>query len=176
MHPYAKIVIPIVLMTVCLIVSCSIIIVGYLVPATQQQGYIPRMCTCGKSYIDNQVISSSRINRPNFVGTVDLRYEEIKDNVAVLTSTSYNIVKTYLQVNFKFNSTVVCYVSVGTKTIMVSHFSSVVAWAVCAAFTILAVVFFFITMICCCLKKFRRRSDYIELTRASPSSVGLTAS
>lgn len=173
MHPSVKIAIPAVLATICLVLSGSIIIAGYLVPATQNQGYTPRICTCGVSYINQQPINAKRFStkhlnpREDFIGSVDLTYNSrnsrIFDNVIVLTSTSYDVVKTYLVLNFKYNSTVLCYVSPGDNSIKVHLMSSLIALGFCAAFGILSVVFFLLTLACCCWNKHHKRSSYIEL-------------
>lgn len=173
MHPSVKLAIPVILAVVCLILSGSIIIAGYLVPATQNQGYTPRICICGESCINGQPINQQsavdrRLNpRTDYVGTVDLAYDYkraiLYDSVDVLTAQSYEMVKTYLAVNFKLNSTVLCYVSLSTNSIKVHMFSSLVALGFCAAFAILAVVFFLMAVVCCCWRKHHKRSAYVEM-------------
>lgn len=177
MRPSVKLAIPIVLSVICLILSGSIIIAGYLVPATQNQGYTARICSCGRSYINkqpiNQVIPKRQITgkeqvaREEYIGTVDLTYKgpqtTLTDNVDILTGQSYEIVKTYLTINFKPNSTVICYVSPSTNSIVVHLLSSTVALGFCAAFGILAVIFFLMAITCGCYNKHHKRSNYVEM-------------
>ena len=173
MHSNLKIAIPLILSILFLGASGLIIIIGYLIPATQNQGYTARICTCGQSYINNQRLSQQpSTNQPTrdsplmYTGTVDLTYVlssgTINDNVEVLTSRSYEIIKNYLLINFKLNSRVVCYVSESTNSIKVHLLSSTIALGFSAAFTILSVIFFSIFVGCCCWYT-RKRSEYIDL-------------
>jgi hypothetical protein len=159
---WLKLAIPMILTGMCLVVSCSIIIAGYIVPSALNQGYLLTTCQCGQSYIQTDGIRG-------YVGDVDLTYKSstliFTFKTYILSGTSETIIKTYLDVNYAQNSTVICYVSPSKQVILVTMFNTYVALGFCIAFVILSVLFFLITCICCCRAQKRRRSEYIDLTK-----------
>jgi len=164
---WAKIAILVFLTVFCLIPTCSLIIVGYVVPASQNDGYVLQTCKCGKSYINNNPISVKISSKDTtYLGTVDLTYSLANPgftrNVPVLTSQSYVTVKTYLSVNYPINATVVCYVLLSAKDIRISPFSSYLALGFCIAFLILSNILFIVSCVCCCRVR-KRRAEYLEL-------------
>jgi hypothetical protein len=159
---WCKVAIPMVLTTVCLIVSSSIIIAGYILPTSLNEGYLLTTCQCGTQYIETDGLRG-------YVGDVDLTYSSstliFTFKTYVLSGKSRTIVESYLDVNYVQNSTVICYVSPAKQVILVTMFNTYIALGFCIAFVTLSVIFFLMTCICCCKSYRRRRSEYIDLTK-----------
>lgn len=130
----------------------ALIIFGYVVPLARYDGYSFTKCHC---------LGIQIYNLSNYVGVSTLQYIRMTRNVTVITSSSYNVVKAYMKLNFAPGLNVQCYVS--TNNIMVNIFSSpsAVVFTSILFITSLVLIAMYIYIV---LAEAHKRKDYTEVT------------
>ena len=163
---WTKILIPIVMTALCIIISASIILAGYIVPATRNDGYTVTTCQCGRSFIYN---TTSMPPVTIYTGIAYLTFQsphlKFTYPTSILSSESCPTVEAYLNLNYRENTTVICYVNTVSRSIIVTVFNTYLALGFCIVFVLLSVFFFILSVACCCSVRRRRRLEYIDLDR-----------
>lgn len=138
------------------VVAIIVVIFGYVVPMIKSSDYTLQACK----------VTANNIQQTNdYEGIATLTYLSLTKDILVVTSPLRSYVQTYLNANYKVDSTVQCLVS--SDDIRVSILISNVGLIFTIVLAILSVICMGIFLITMIFQK-NRRSSYVDLDATRP--------
>lgn len=137
-------------------VAIIVVIFGYVVPMIKSSDYTLQAC---------KVIANNIQQTNDYEGIATLTYLSLTKDILVVTSPLRSYVQTYLNANYKVDSTVQCLVS--SDDIRVSILISNVGLIFTIILAILSVICMGIFLITMIFQK-NRRSSYVDLDATRP--------